>query len=396
MSPPISAFAKSLTGSAVVEFRRLADAVEARGQTIVDLGIGEPDFHPPEAVRRALVEAANAGYDKYVDPQGVAGLREAIADFERTRHGIDCVAEQVTVTTGSVGALSLASRALLGPGDEVLLMEPCYGPYRNLVRLTGAVPVGVPSSLQDGRFTVDAERLHQAVTSRTRAIIVNTPWNPTGGVLSKSELAAIADLAKEHDLWILADEVYSELVYAPHQHVSIAALDSDTASRTVTLNSASKSFAMTGWRLGYCVSPSSLASVLGKINHLTSRCATSFVQYAAITAYRDALPFVETMRDAYAERRSQIAAGLNALDGFHCAPPAGTFYAFASYPSQWGDSRDIARMLLEKAGVIVTAGSAYGDICRNFLRMSFATDPAQIDEGLERIGALVPFEIDRV
>ena len=189
MCPMISHFAESTTGSSVVEFRRMADALEAKGITIVDFGIGEPDFEAPPIVSEALIAAIESGKGKYVDPSGLPELQKAIAEFEKTQHGLIVDPSQVVVTTGSVGALSLASRALFDPGDEVLLLEPCYGPYRNLTRLTGAVPVGVAMPREKGRFIVDPDRLAAAITAKTKAVIVNTPWNPTGRVLTRPELA---------------------------------------------------------------------------------------------------------------------------------------------------------------------------------------------------------------
>ena len=390
MCPMVSKFAESTTGSSVVEFRRMADALEAKGITIVDFGIGEPDFEAAPIVNKALIESIESGQGKYVDPSGLPALREAIVAFENAQHGLVADPGQVVVTTGSVGALSLASRALFDPGDEVLLLEPCYGPYRNLTKLTGAVPVGVAMPKEQGRFVVDSERLAAAVTAKTKAVIVNTPWNPTGRVLNLNELQGIADIAERYDLWILSDEVYSELIYGDNRHVSIAGLGEQTAARTVIMNSVSKTFAMTGWRLGYCLGPLSLAPVLSRINHLTTRCATSFVQYAAITAYTEGMSHLETMRAAYIERREAIAAGLERIAGIRCPLPEGTFYAFADFPEDWGNSRPLTQHLLAEGGIVITPGSAYGEASRFNLRLSFATSMDVIEEGLARLAQLLP------
>ena len=390
MCPMVSKFAESTTGSSVVEFRRMADALEAKGITIVDFGIGEPDFEAAPIVNKALIDSIESGQGKYVDPSGLPALREAIVAFEYAQHGLVADPGQVVVTTGSVGALSLASRALFDPGDEVLLLEPCYGPYRNLTKLTGAVPVGVAMPKEQGRFVVDSGRLAAAVTSKTKAVIVNTPWNPTGRVLNLTELQGIADIAERYDLWILSDEVYSELIYGDNRHVSIAGLGEQTAARTVIMNSVSKTFAMTGWRLGYCLGPLSLAPVLSRINHLTTRCATSFVQYAAITAYSEGMSHLETMRAAYIERREAIAAGLERIAGIRCPLPEGTFYAFADFPEDWGNSRPLTQHLLAEGGIVITPGSAYGEASRFNLRLSFATSMDVIEEGLARLAQLLP------
>lgn len=390
MCPMVSRFADSTTGSSVVEFRRMADALEAKGIEIIDFGIGEPNFDAAPIVTKALIRSIESGQGKYVDPSGLRSLREAISKFERTSHGLAADPDQIVVTSGSVGALSLASRALFDPGDEILLPEPCYGPYRNLTKLTGAIPIGVAMPKRQSRFVIDPERIEAAITGKTKAIIVNTPWNPTGRVLTREELQGIADVAERNDLWIISDEVYSELVYGDHHHVSIASLNEKIAARTVTLNSVSKTFAMTGWRLGYCIGPSSLAPILSRINHLTTRCATSFVQYAAVTAYTDGMAHLEMMRAAYAERRDAIAAGLEKINGIRCPLPEGTFYAFADYPESWGDSRPLAQHLLQEAGIVVSPGSAYGEPSRHNLRFSFATSTEVIEEGLQRLATVLP------
>ena len=387
MSPHLSKFAQSVRGSTVVGMRRRADALEAKGETIIDFGIGEPDFDVPEPVKAAAIKAIQDGRSRYVDPRGLAELRELIARFEAEHHGVAVDADQIVVTPGSYGALSLLTRAILEPGDEVLVMEPCWGPYRGLVLLTGATPVAVPMSTSQGRFVIDAERLSAAVTPRTRAIILNTPWNPTGRVLSPAELTGVAAVAQRHDLWIIADEVYSELVFGDVKHVSAASLEPEVAKRTVIATSLSKAYAMTGWRLGYCVAPPELASVLGRLNQYATRCATSLVQYAAVAAFTDGAPFVEVMRQEYSSRRDVMVAGMNQIAGVLCPPPEGTFYAFPQMPETWGDSRDIAEFLLNEAGVIVTPGSAYGDSSRHHLRLSFATSTTAIEEGLSRLQA---------
>ncbi|NKB59283.1 MAG: aminotransferase class I/II-fold pyridoxal phosphate-dependent enzyme [Alphaproteobacteria bacterium] len=390
MPPEISTFAQSLGGSTVVAMRRKADALEAAGMEIVDFGIGEPDFDVPEPVKAAAIAAIQGGHGKYVDPAGLPQLRESICRFEKQCHGTDAPPENIVVTNGSYGALSMIMRAILNPGDEVLLIEPCWGPYRQMVRLCGAVPVGVPMPTVEGRFVLEKEPIADALTTRTRAIIVNTPWNPTGRVLSREELTAVAAVAERHDLWIVADEVYSELIYDGAEHVSVATISPETAARSVIASSLSKSFAMTGWRLGYCIAPPDLAAVLTKINHTTTRCAPSIVQHAAVAAFEEGLPSVEAMRDEYARRARAVARGLNQIEGVICPVPEGTFYALAQIPEQWGGSAAVADDLLTKAGVIVTPGAAYGPSCEHYIRLSFATSMDIIEEGLTRLRRALP------
>ena len=229
MPPHISKFAQSVGGSSTVGMRRRADDLVATGVKIIDFGVGEPDFDVPEPIKENAITAIRENRSHYVDPRGLVELRDAIARFESEQHGLTIDADQVVVTPGTLGALSLVTRAILGPGDEALLIEPCWGPYRNMVLLTGATPVGVPMSSSQAQFPIDIDRLNSAVTPQTKAIIVNSPWNPTGQVLSTVELTAVAELANRHDLWIISDEVYSEMVFPGAEHVSIASLGADVA-----------------------------------------------------------------------------------------------------------------------------------------------------------------------
>jgi aspartate aminotransferase len=390
MSPPLSNLVNSISGSTVVGMRRKADALEAQGMKIVDFGAGEPDFDAPPAVKEAGIKAIRDGHGHYVDPRGLLSLREAISQFEAEKHGVTVDPENIVVTPGSFGCLSLITRALFDPGDEVLIIEPCWGPYKNMVKLVGGIPVCVPMGTEQGRFYINSERIDAAVTKKTRAIIINTPWNPTGRVLLAEELVAIAEVAESHNLWIVADEVYSELVYGKAKHVSIASLGPDVAKRTVIATSLSKSFAMTGWRLGYCFAPPVLASTLALINHYTTRCATSIVQHAALAAFKDSASYVEDMRLEYARRRDAVVAGLNQIDGLECPTPEGTFYVFPQFPKSWGDSRGVATTLLEKSGIILSPGSAYGPASQYHLRLSFATSITVIEEGLLRLQKDLP------
>ena len=390
MSPSLSKMAQSVGGSTVVGMRRKADAVEARGMRVIDFGIGEPDFTAPSPVAEAAIRAIREGRGGYVDPRGLPELRAAIADFEQDAHGHQVSPDQIVVPPGSYGGLTAIARAVLDPGSEAIVVEPGWGPYKAIIGLTGARAVGALMPTENGRFLIDADSLTAAASPQTRAIFINTPWNPTGRVLEIPELEAIAAFAAARDLWIVADEVYSELVYPGARHRSIATLGSEVAARTAIATSLSKSFAMTGWRLGYCVAPMTLAPTLARIVQYASRCATSFVQHAAVTALRECAPFVEEMRAEYAARRDAIAAGLNRIEGVACPLPEGAFYAFPAFPAAWGDSKDVANRLLEEAGVLLTPGSAYGPASRHHLRLSFATSLETIEEGLDRLQAALP------
>ncbi|MGE0719290.1 MAG: pyridoxal phosphate-dependent aminotransferase, partial [Alphaproteobacteria bacterium] len=378
-----------LTGSSVVDSRRRADAMAARGVRILDLGAGEPDFEAPAPVVEAAVRAIRDGAGQYVDPRGLPDLRERIAAFESMRHGHAVTPDHVIVTAGSFCALTIATRAILDPGDEVLIPEPFWGPYRNIVQMAGGVAVPVPGVSQDGRFSFRPEALAERVTPRTRAIVINTPSNPTGLVLRPAELKAVAELATAHDLWIVADEVYSELVFDDAVHRSIATLGPEIADRTIIVSSLSKTFAMTGWRLGYCIARPEAAAVLARLNHYTVRCATSFVQHAAVAAFEEGWQAVEEMRQSYRRRGRMVAERLARLPGVRFVPPEGTFYAFPELPEEWGDGTVFAARLLDEAGVLASPGAAYGASARRHIRFSFAAAPAVITEAFDRIDQLV-------
>lgn len=389
MSPRLSRTAQTLTGSTVVEARRKADALAARGIDIVDFGIGEPDFAAPDVATEAAIRSLRDRQGQYIDPRGLPALRAAICEFEstRNRHAVD--PSEIVVTAGSYGALSITARALLDEGDEVLLPEPFWGPYRSIVHLVGAVPVPVPGKVADGQFTFDVEALRARVTGRTRAIVINTPNNPTGRVLSQGELSTIADIALEHDLWIIADEVYGQLVFDGSTHVSVATLSTEIAARTVVATSLSKTFAMTGWRLGYCLAPANVAEVLARINQYNVRCPTSFVQYAAAAALNNAWDDLERMRRAYQVRRDLVVDRLARLPGVRTAVPEGTFYAFPRIPDDWGTGKAFADRLLNEAGVVVSGGHGYGASAAQHIRISFATSEALLNEGFDRIDRML-------
>jgi aspartate aminotransferase len=383
--PSLSTLQRFLTTSKVVEGRRKADALAERGIHIVDLGIGEPAFNAPAIARAAAIEALRAGHDGYLDPRGLPELRAAIAKFEREAHGIDAGPGNVIVTVGSYGALALAIRAVLDPGDEVLLLEPFWSPYASIARIANGVPVIVPGRTRDGVCEVAFDAIARAVTPRTRAIVINTPNNPSGRVYSETELAGIAAFATRHDLWIISDETYAELVFDGARHRSMASLGPEVAARTIVTSSFSKAFAMTGWRLGYAIAPQQAADLLVRINHMTVRSPTSFVQYAAVAALERCTPDVQAMRAAYASRRDLMVERLRAMPGIACDVPAGTFYAFPQLPAGWGDGDSFCALLLEEAGVIATPGSYYGAAFRQHIRFSFAASLEEIGEGMDRM-----------
>lgn len=388
MSPALASTAAGVAGSTAVENRRRADELAAAGRTIIDLGFGEPDGDAPEIVKQAACDAIARGESHYVDPRGLPALRERIAAFESRRHAYDVDPANVVVTSGSLCALSIAFRALLDAGDEAVIMEPYWGPYANMARLVGARAVTVPAKEAGGTLATDLDAVAAAIGPRTRVLVLNNPNNPSGRVWTRAELEALAALARERDLWIVSDEVYSELVYDGRRHVPIASLSADAAARTVTATSLSKSFAMTGWRLGYCIAPREAAALLAKINHYTVRCATSFVQSAAVVALDQAEALLPPMIERYAGRRRLVAECFRRFPEFDYREPDGTFYAFVRLPDFVADSRSFVARVLEEEGVIVSAGAAYGASADRYLRMSFAASDDAIEQGIARIGAV--------
>ena len=388
MTPRLASVAQNLVGSTAVENRRRADALAAAGRSIIDLGFGEPDGDAPEPVKQAACAAIARGESHYVDPRGLSALRERIAAFEHARHGVTIEPSQIVVTTGSLCALSLTFRALLEPGDEAVVLEPFWGPYANMIALVGAKPVAVAARDEAGRLAPDFDALRAAITGRTRLVVLNTPNNPSGHVWTRAELIELASLCEIHDLWIVADEVYSELVYDGHRHLSIAAVSAAAAERTIVATSLSKSFAMTGWRLGYCIAPEAVATVLARINHYTVRCATSFVQSAAVVAFDEAERLLPPMLARYAHRRELVGAVFGRFPDFEYRKPAGTFYAFVRLPAYVMDDKAFVGRVLDEEGVIISAGSAYGRSARRYIRLSFAASEDAIEQGILRIGAL--------
>lgn len=383
MCPELSNFAQSTEKSTIVGMRRRADELAAKGMRIIDLGGGVPNFNAPEPVKEAAIKAIRDNRSRYLDPSGLPELRATISDYSQNFHGIKTEPAQVVVTPGTFGALSIATRAILNPNDEVLVIEPFWGPYRDIISLTGAKPIGVSMPCVEGRFILDIDLLSAAVNENTKAILINTPWNPTGRVLSNEELIAVADLATKHDLWIISDEVYSQNVFDGIDHQSIAAVSKEVAERTIIVTSLSKSYAITGWRLGYAIAAPKVAEMLGRINQYSSRGAASMAQYASITAINEGDPFIQEMNEEYKSRRDAITKALNDIDGVKCPLAEGGMFAFAEFPASWGDSTDVANYLLNEKGVIVTPGSDFGAASRHHLRLSFVNSIEIINEGVE-------------
>jgi aspartate aminotransferase len=364
-----------------------ARALEAEGRSIIHLQIGEPDFDTPAHVREAAKRALDAGETHYAPFAGIPALREAIAADVTARKGFPADPSQVFVTVGGKGVMLYAILGLVDPGDEVLVPDPGYPIYESLVRFVGATPVSAPIRMVND-FRLDVDELASLVTPRTRALILNSPANPTGGVLTRQDLEAIAELAVRHDLWVLADEIYGRILYDGAEHVSIASLPG-MADRTIVLDGFSKTFAMTGWRLGYAVVPEALRKVFGQLIINTISCAPTFAQAGAVEALTGPQDDVEAMVREFRVRRDLVVDGLHAISGFECRRPTGAFYAFPSVRGTGLSGAEMAERLLVEAGVCVLSGAGFGRHGADHIRISYATSQANLTEALGRIGAFM-------
>ncbi len=377
----------SIGTESAFEVSARARALEAQGRSIIHLQIGEPDFDTPAHVRDAAKRALDEGQTHYPPFPGIPALREAIAADVALRKGFTADPSQVFVTVGGKGVMLYAILGLVDPGDEVLVPDPGYPIYESLTRFVGATPVPVPIRMGNG-FRLDVDELESLVTPRTRVLFINSPANPTGGVLTRGDLGRIAELAIRHDLWVVSDEIYGRILYDGEEHVSIASLPG-MAERTIVLDGFSKTFAMTGWRLGYAVVPPALIRIYGQLIINTISGATSFAQAGAVAALTGPQDDVEAMLVEFRARRDLVVDGLNAIPGVTCHRPVGAFYVFPSIAGTGFSGADLAERLLQEAGVCVLPGSAFGVFGDEHIRISYANSRANLTEALGRIRAFL-------
>ena len=378
----IASRVSQLHGEGALAVYSRAKELERQGRSIIHLELGEPDFHPAAPVVDALRSAVAAGRDRYCSTRGLPALAEAIADYLKRTRGVAATGEQVLVAPGCKMALSLAMMALVEPGDEVLLPDPSFPIYPSFTRGLGATPVAF--GLQEkNKFQPDVDEIARKVTPRTTMLIFNSPNNPTGTVFSDAAMEKLAVLARKHDLWVLSDEIYARILFSGEYH-SIWSLPG-MADRTVIIDGFSKSFAMTGWRLGYAVAPVEVIDAMDLLVLNTFTCAAEFTQVAAIEALRDSTSAVEAMVLEYLKRRDQFVTGLNHIPGFRCQAPDGAFYAWVNIEDTGLSAEEVQRLLLEEAGVAGIAGAAFGPGGKNYLRFSLASARRLLEEALERI-----------
>ena len=362
-----------------------ARALEAEGRSVIHLEIGEPDFPTPDNIVEAAYGAMHADYTHYTPAGGILEVRQAVADFLNRRLGTDVKPLEVVMVPGSKNVLLFTLLSCVEPGDEVILPDPGYPVYESLVRFIGARPV--PIRLREEReFRMDLAELSSLVTDRTRLLIVNTPQNPTGGVLTRDDVEFISRLAVERDLLVLSDEIYSQITYGDFQHVSLLA-QPGMRERTVLLDGMSKAYAMCGWRLGYGVAPRELAAKMETLMINSSSCAAAFTQMAAIEAFGapESDRAVKRMVGEFGRRRDLMVDGLNRIPGFRCARPEGAFYAFPNVEGTGMDEQVMADRLLTEAGVAVLPGTAFGAGGKGYVRLAYTQSDANLAEALRRI-----------
>jgi aspartate aminotransferase len=364
-----------------------ARALAATGKSIVYLQIGEPDFDTPANVREAAKKALDAGETHYPPYAGLPDLRAAIADDTTARRGFNAKPENVFVTVGGKGVMVYAIMALVDPGDEVIVPDPGYPIYESITRFVGGKAVPIPIR-QANEFRMDIDELASLITSRTKLLVINSPANPTGGVLTRQDMERIAELAQRHDLVVLSDEIYGRILYDGAEHVSIASLDG-MADRTITLDGFSKTYAMTGWRMGYAIVPEWLVKAYSQLIINTISGVTAFAQAGGIEALRGPQAEVEAMVEEFRARRDLVVDGLNEIPGFDCLRPQGAFYVFPDISETGMSGAELADRLLHEAGVCVLAGTAFGGIGDNHIRISYANSRENLTEALRRIRSFV-------
>jgi len=365
-----------------------ARRLEAEGKHIVHLEIGEPDFATPDNIIEAGISALQHGYTHYTPASGIFEAREAVAGFVSRMLKTEVDPAEVVLVPGSKNVLLFTLLACIEPGDEVILPDPGYPAYASQVSFIGAVPRTVRLREESG-FRMDLDELASLVTPKTKMLIINTPQNPTGGVLTAEDVKFVCELAQKHDLLVVSDEIYSQLVYGFH-HVSPLA-QPGMRERTVLMDGLSKSYAMTGWRLGYAVAPKALAAKLDTLMINSSSCAAAFTQMAAIEALSapESEHAVARLVKVFEHRRNLVVDGLNAIPGMRCARPQGAFYAFPNIEGTGFDEHELADRLLSEAGVAVLPGTAFGRGGEGFIRLAYTQSEDELKQGLDRIGEFV-------
>lgn len=363
-----------------------AKQLEAQGRSIIHLEIGQPDFPTPFSICEAAFRAMKDGYTGYTPAAGLLEFREAIAEHISTTRGIEIHPDEVVVTPGAKPIIFFTLMALVNEGDEVIYPNPGFPIYESVIHFVGAKAVPLPLREEVG-FRFHLDDLKHAITDRTKLLILNSPQNPTGGLLEAEDLEAIASLAQQHNFYILSDEIYSRILYEG-KHISLMQIPG-MKSRTILLDGHSKTYAMTGWRLGYGIFPKPLVEGIVRLMINSNSCTCAFTQIAGIEALRGSQAFVDQMVAEFKQRRDAVVDGLNAIEGIHCLKPAGAFYAFPNVQQLPLTANALADYLLQEAGVALLGGTAFGKFGDGYLRISYANSLANLQEGIDRIRSAV-------
>ncbi len=382
---------KAIKPSPTLAMNAKAKALEAAGEDITNFGVGEPDFDTPENIKDAAIRALRDGFTKYTAVGGIDELKNAIIDKFKRDNNLHYEKSEILVSCGAKHSLYNIAEALFGPGDEVIIPAPYWVTYPDQVLLNDATPVIVQTD-ENKAFMIEPDLLKEKLTTKTKALILNSPSNPTGLAYDRDTLEKIAALAIEHDFYILSDEIYEKLVYDGFKHISIASLGEEIKERTIVVNGLSKSHSMTGWRLGFTAGPVDITKAMTNIQSQSTSNATSFVQKAAVEALTGPQDFIDKMLSEFDTRRKYMVERLNAMDSVSCMTPVGAFYAFPNISAHFGreingtpinNSLELSTYLLEHAKVALVPGSAFGD--DRYIRLSYATSMDNIKKGLDRI-----------
>ncbi|WP_421693919.1 pyridoxal phosphate-dependent aminotransferase [Aestuariivirga sp.] len=365
-----------------------ANALKAKGFPVINLGIGQPDFTPPKHILEAGEKAVREGPHGYTSPQGLPVLRDAVAQYVGTRFNVPVSGDEVVIVPGGKVTFYFACQIFGGPGAEILYPDPGFPPYRDAVRSSGAKPVPYPIR-EEKDFGFDADEVLSLITPATRLIIINSPANPTGGVVSREEITKLAHgLARHPNVTVLSDEIYSHQVYDGVDFVSFLSFP-ELRDRTIILDGWSKTFAMTGWRLGFGIWPKHLIEYVKKLITVDHSCTSVATQMAGLAAITGPMDEIEAFRKSFQKRRDMVVAGLNSIKGVRCRVPGGAFYAFPNIAGTGWQSRDLARELLEKAHVALIFGESFGQNGKGYMRLSYAASEADIAEALKRMKAFI-------
>ncbi len=365
--------------------------MKAEGIDVVGFGAGEPDFDTPDHIKEAAIQAIRDGQTKYTPAAGTLALRKAISDKFKKDNGLDYAPSQIVVSNGAKHSLANAFAAILNPGDEVIIPAPFWVSYPELVKIYDGIPVFIYTD-ETHHFKITPEQLENAITDKTKALVLNSPCNPTGMLYTGEELKALAEVAVQHNLIIVADEIYEKLVYDGQKHVSIASFGEEIKDHTITINGVSKSYAMTGWRIGYAAANDKIAKIMANIQSHASSNPNTIAQIATIAALTGPQDDVEMMRGVFEERRAYMVNRINKIDGVSCIMPHGAFYIMMNIKDLFGktlygktinSSDEFAELLLEKAKVAVVPGKGFG--AEGYVRWSYATSMENIEKGLDRL-----------